>query len=108
MSKYKVTLNNGIILDNLTLNGNNYISEKEIAEDVFSNEALKRVIIFDGEASEIIEDAVLIQLKQYGTEWWFILAEKSPVEKEKEELLAEIEAQAEAIMELAELIGGAE
>lgn len=54
------------------------------------------------------DDLVLIQLKRYGSEWWFILDEKSPADKKQEDLLAELEAQAEAIEELAAIIGGEE
>lgn len=105
---FKITLGDGTMLENLRLNGNNYISRAAISEDIFTEEALREVEITDGETTEVLEDVILIQLVKYGNEYWFILAEKSPEQKEKEELYAELEAQAEAIMELAELIGGAE
>ena len=96
------------MFENLELNGNNYISKDEIIEEVFNEEALKKVTIYDGSVSETKNGLVLIQLKKYGSEWWFILDEKSPADKEREDLLAEIEAQAEAIEELAAIIGGEE
>ena len=34
---YKITLANGTVLDNLELNGNNYISSRIIENDVFEN-----------------------------------------------------------------------
>lgn len=105
---FKITMGNGRVLEGLRLNGNNYISEEELTEQVFSDEALRRIVIFDGEISEIKEDMTLIQLKQYGGEWWFILSERSPEEKERADLMAEIEAQAQAIEELAAIIGGEE
>lgn len=105
---FKITLGDGTVLENLKLNGNNYISEEEIPEEIFNEETLRKVTIFDGTMPEVKKDLILIQLKKYGDEWWFILDEKSAADKEREDLLAEIEAQAEAIEELAAIIGGEE
>lgn len=105
---YTIKFADGTMLTNIGLNGNNYISQEKLTEDLFSDSNLKKVIINDGEREETLEDVFLIQLKQYGSEYWFILAEKTPEQKERESLLAEIESQAEAIIELAEIIGGAE
>ena len=105
---FTITLGNGTVLENLSLNGNNYISKEEVTEDIFTKEALAEVTISDGETETVIEDAILVQAIEWQGEYWFILAEKSPAQKEREELLAELEAQAEAIVELAEIIGGGE
>ena len=107
-NKFKITLDDGTVLENLRLNGNNYISTEELTENDFEGKLSEVTIQDDSGKETVLEDVVLIQVQQYGNEWWFILAEKSPEQKEKEKLLADIEAQAEAIQELAEIIGGAE
>lgn len=104
---FTVKLSDGTELKNLTLNGNNYISEEEIEYSVFENN-LYHVEITDEETGSktVMTDAFLAQIRQYGTEWWFILAEKSQDEKEKELLHGRIEELEDCILELAEIIGG--
>lgn len=48
---YAITLADGTILDNLKLNGNNFISNTAIDADIF-NENCSPVIISDGANSE--------------------------------------------------------
>lgn len=91
---YTVTLSDGTKLENLKLNGNNYISEMLI-EDVVFEDNLSQVTItnLDDGTTEEHTDMKLIQNKVYGTESWFILAEKTQEELEKEEfrqLLADL------------------
>ena len=45
---YKITLADGTVIDNLRLNGNNYISDKELTAHVFLGK-LDKVIINAGE-----------------------------------------------------------
>lgn len=49
---YSITLADGTILDDLKLNGNNYVSQKEIKEEAFQDN-LYSVTISDGEKEEI-------------------------------------------------------
>ncbi|MBQ9075095.1 MAG: hypothetical protein IJY32_03930 [Mogibacterium sp.] len=108
-NKFKITLSDGTELAELTLNGNNYITKTKITVETFEGK-LASVEITDAKTGVIqrMRDAILLRLEKVGKEYWFALGEKSAEEKEREELLAEIEAQAEAIQELAEIIGGAE
>lgn len=94
-----ITLADGTKLENLGLNGNNYISDEEIDSTVFEDN-LHRVEIHDSETGEttVLHDAELVQLVKYDEECWFIFREKSPEE-------ADIEALNAAIIELAEIIG---
>ena len=46
---YKITLADGTVIDNLRLNGNNYISDKELTADMFLGN-LAKVIVNDGES----------------------------------------------------------
>lgn len=74
---WKVKLNDGTELENLSLNGNNFISQEEIAESVFEGN-LAHVEMTDLETGEVqtLEDGYLASLTQNGTEWWFVLIPK--------------------------------
>lgn len=106
MEIYTITLADGTTINNLALNGNNYISKTLIENSVFENN-LDEVIIEGSDGStRTIKNAFLVQNIKVDDAWWFILAEKAEAEVEKENMQADIEAQAQAIMELAEIIGG--
>ena len=78
---YTVTLADGTKFENLGLNGNNYISQTPISAEAFTEAGLKTVTIEGGEnGTETLNNAKLIQVKQYGDEYWFILAEKTAKE----------------------------
>lgn len=99
---YKIKLADGTELKNLALNGNNYISQTKIEDSVFANN-LDHVEITDEETGSKTEltDAYLVQNRQYGSEWWFILATKTQEEKEKETLqnrIGELEGMLDALL----------
>lgn len=71
---YTIILSDGTKLSNLHLNGNNFVSQAEITEDMFSGK-LKRVIISDGETEQVLNRAELIQIAHYADGWYFILRE---------------------------------
>ena len=74
---YSVTLSDGTKLDNLTLNGNNFVSSVKVTEDDFKGKMSKVTITDDnGKAKDYI-DMVLVQVTQVGDESWFILGEKA-------------------------------
>ena len=81
---YTIKLNDEIIITNLILNGNNFISDEIILDDVFENN-LKKVEISDGKSTQIYNDMVLVANRVIDGKSWFILAEKTPEQKEKEE-----------------------
>ena len=81
---YTIKLYDGTVLENLTLNGNNFISDEIISDDVFSDN-LGLVEISDGENTQIYNDMVLVANRVIDGKSWFILAEKTPEQKEKEE-----------------------
>lgn len=95
---FKITLSDGTVLDNLGLNGNNFISEKKIKDSVFDGN-LNKIEIYNKETEEtqILRNAELVQNIEFNGEYWFTFREKSP-----EEL--DIDALNGAIMELAEII----
>lgn len=84
---YKITLSDGSQIENLELNGNNFIAPKELSDTVFEGK-LSTVRIFDleNETEEVHTDMVLISNRVHGDKSWFILAEKSEEQKERERL----------------------
>lgn len=83
---YEIELADGTKLENLKLNGNNFISKTLIDDSIFENN-LNKVTITSEERTEEYEDMKLIQNKVYGAESWFILAEKTKEEKDREAVL---------------------
>ena len=81
---YTIKLYDGTVLENLILNGNNFISDKIIPDDIFTDN-LNEVEISDGENTQIYNDMVLVANRVIDGKSWFILAEKTPEQKEKEE-----------------------
>lgn len=75
----KMILSDGTELDNLTLNGNNYVSETEIIEDVFSDN-LGSVTIISDEGTQELHDCKLVQLAHYNDGWYFIIEEMTQAE----------------------------
>lgn len=87
---YTITLEDGTQLKNLRLNGNNFVSDKEIVPSVF-NGRLGRVIISDGENEEVHKNMALVQVTKMGNEYLFILRDVSPEEIEKAKLRADLD-----------------
>ena len=103
---YTIKLNNGTIISNLVLNGNNFISDKIISDDIFTNN-LDKVEISDGKSTQIYQDMMLVANRVIDGKSWFILAEKTPEQKEKEALEATITDLQLALVKLYEsLLGG--
>lgn len=80
---YTITLHDGTKLNNLELNGNNFIAEGVIEDSVFTDN-LATVSINDGNTTETYTDMVLIINRVDGGRSWFVLREKSEQEKMEE------------------------
>lgn len=74
---YSVTLSDGTKLDNLALNGNNFVSSAKLTEADFKNKLSKVTITDDDGQTKDYTDMVLVQVTQVGDETWFILGEKA-------------------------------
>lgn len=96
---YTITLANGTKLENLELNGNNYIAEGVIEDSVFQDN-LASVTITDGKTTETYTDMVLISNRVDGGRSWFILGEKSPQEKAMERINTLLESNANSITDV--------
>lgn len=69
---YKITQTDGTVINDLKLNGNNFISSTEIEESVFDGNLLT-VTINDGEKDEIHTNMKLVQISKVGSSYWFVL-----------------------------------
>ena len=92
----KIILQDGTVLENLKLNGNNFISQEYIDESTFKGKLSKVIIGGDNHNNRDEEhfNLKLVQIKEMPTidqnkyEYWFILAEKTEEEILKERLKA--------------------
>lgn len=104
---YKLTLEDGSVLDGLELNGNCYVSDESISESIFAGN-LGTVVIKDGETTETHTDMVLNGLWVDGGKTWIALGDKTEAEKYTERLDATITDLQLALTEMYEtLLGGA-
>ena len=81
---YTIKLYDGTVLENLTLNGNNFISDTIIPDTVFENN-LKLIEISDGETTQTLTDQFLAANRVENDQSWFVIIDKTPEQKEKEE-----------------------
>lgn len=82
---YTIILTDGTKLENLELNGNNFISEEIIADDVFAGN-LGTVTVTNSETTEIYTDMMLYSNRIDGGKTWFVLGEKTEQQKMREEI----------------------
>lgn len=86
---YTITLADGTKLENLELNGNNYIAEGVIEDSVFEGN-LDTVTITDGETTETFTDMRLMSNIVRDERSWFVLGEKSAQQKKEEAMAKQI------------------
>ena len=80
---YTITLHDGTKLENLELNGNNFIAEGIIEDSVFEDN-LATVAINDGTATQSYTDMFLVCNRVENGRSWIVLAEKSEQQKAEE------------------------
>ena len=88
---YKITLSDGTVIDNLKMNGNNFISTLPVTEDMFLYNC-SPVIINDGESDTTYTNMELVQITEpEAGVYWFILREISQKELDQMKLQSDIE-----------------
>lgn len=87
---YTITLDDGTQIENLRMNGNNFISQEEIDPDIFDGN-LGTVTINDGETDEVHENMGLVQVTQMGEEYWFVLRDIPISEIERSKLRSDLD-----------------
>lgn len=105
---YKITLADGTTLENLVLNGNNFISPAAVDDAVFTGN-MASVIITDMESgsTDQMEDGVLLSNIVRDGRSWFVLGQKSLEQKLREAIDASFTDLQLALAEVYEMmIGG--
>ena len=104
---YTITLSDGRKLENLVVNGTNFVSKTKVDEKIFRNN-LAAVVISDGKTERAYENLVFIQQMEWedGT-YYLSFREKTKMEMLAEEItensigMAEVQ---DALVELAGLV----
>ena len=87
---YRIVLADGSEIGNLRLNGNNFISNVPVDKTVFDGN-LSPVTIYNGLIPEVHEHMELVQVKQMGSEYWFVLRDISQKELDEMQVRADID-----------------
>lgn len=87
---YKITLADGTELNDLEMNGNNFISAARIDQVLFENNC-SPVTISDGENTETHDNMTLVQVTRMGDKYWFILRDMTEDELYKIKVQADLE-----------------
>lgn len=82
---YKITLADGTTLENLVLNGNNYVASTAVDDAVFKdNMATVTITNLEDGTTEQIEDGVLLSNIVRDGKSWLVLGQKSAEQKAME------------------------
>ena len=98
---YTITLADGTKLEELDMNGSNYVSKEKVDESIFTDANLAAMKISDGETETEYKDMVFIQQMEWA-DGTFYLAFREKTDKEK--LLAAITANASSVTDLQEAL----
>ena len=77
---YKITLKDGTVIDNLTMNGNNYVSPTEIDSSIFTRKNLSSIVVNDGEKDETLTNLLFVQETHMKDGYYFILRQMTDSE----------------------------
>lgn len=82
---YKITLADGTTLENLVLNGNNFIAQTAVDDAVFEGNMASVTItnLEDGTAGQIEDGVLLSNIVRDGCSW-IVLGQKTPEQKAME------------------------
>ena len=104
---YTITLSDGRKLENLTVNGTNFVSKTKVDEEIFQNN-LAAVVISDGKTKKTYENLVFIQQMEWADGTYYLaFREKTRMELLAEEITENSTGMAdvqEALVELAGLV----
>lgn len=87
--KVSIELSDGTKIENLSMNGNNFVSNVEVLESAFEDN-LDTVKITIGDSTETHSNMRLVQITKMGDEWWFILEEISKRELKDTKMQSDI------------------
>ncbi len=82
MSRIKIVLANGTKLENLVINGTEFVSKTKVDESIFTEEALKEVKVYEGEESiQTYTEAVFIHQQKWEDGYYLAFRELTESEK---------------------------
>lgn len=87
---YKITLTDGTVIDNLKLNGNNFISNEIIDPAIFKGNC-SPVVISDETHDDIHNNMELVQVTNVNGDYWIVLRDISISELRQLKLQSDIE-----------------
>ena len=87
---WKITLSDGTKLENLVLNGNNFISGAKITEDDFKGK-LSKVTVEGKDFKQEYNNMELVQIAHYEDGYYFVLREIPQEELDKLKMQSDIE-----------------
>ena len=106
---YKITLADGTILNNLLVNGNNFISDTRVDASIFENN-LRAVHITGPNVDETFENLELAGIREDGGKCWIVLRQLSDSEIRERSTQADIRelfnTSDDIILMMADIIGG--
>lgn len=102
---YTITLSDGRKLENLTVNGTNFVSKTKVDEEIFRNN-LAAVVISDGKTERAYENLVFVQQMEWADETYYLaFREKTRTEMLLEKIMENSTGMADAQEALVELAG---
>lgn len=94
-------LDNGKVIDNLKMNGTNFVSETEIDETMFSD-IIKEICVIEDGRTYYLHNVEFIQQVKYADGYYFVLREMTPDEILRKQLMDSITDVQMAITEMYE------
>ncbi len=98
--KHTIVLADGTKLENLELNGNNYVSEAPVSAELLTEENLAGVTI-DG---TVHEQMVLDALQEFEDKTWIVVRDITEAEKELKATKEELNMMKECLLEMSEAV----
>ena len=77
---YKIILKDGTVIDNLTMNGNNYVSPTEIDSSIFTRKNLSSIVVNHGEKDETLTNQIFVQETHMADGYYFVFRQMTDVE----------------------------
>lgn len=87
---YTITLEDGTTLHNLTVNGDNFISQEEITQETFDGK-LGTVVISDGEYEEVHKNMAIVLIQLMSDGYYFALRDLTNDEITKAKLRSDVD-----------------
>lgn len=102
---YTITLSDGRKLENLAVNGTNFVSKTKVDEKIFQNN-LAAVVISDGKTERAYKNLVFVQQMEWADETYYLaFREKTRMELLTEEITENSTGMADVQDALVELAG---